>query len=186
MKLSIKTIFLSVCSTISVFTAVVYVSCKQDKCRMVNCQNGGVCNEGSCTCPSGYEGPTCSTVTRKKFTGNWMVFEKGSNSLAAQYPITITEGDEGITYVHIKNFYNYFFSSAIKAYVQGGTKLIIPPQYLQGKYFYGEGYIHSNVTYDQYAAITMKYLVQDTATLVKDDFGYEAPIDFSEPSNWNK
>ncbi len=185
MKFSIKAMFMSAAITVSAFTAVVYVSCNSDKCKTIICANGGVCNSGSCTCPSGYEGSNCETVTRKKFTGNWMVFEKGSNSLAAQYPITITEG-ESITFVNINNFYNFFFTKPIRAYVQGGDKLIIPPQYLQGKYIYGEGHIYSNVTYGQYGGITMRYLVQDTLTLVKDDYGYEAPVDFSDPSAWNK
>lgn len=183
MNSSIKAIFVSAITTLSVFSGIFYLSCNRDKCATVVCSNRGVCNGGRCTCPSGWEGPRCETETRKKFTGNWSVFEKGSASLAKQYPITIENG-ESITYVSIKNFYN-FFTKPIRAYVDG-NRLIIPNQHLQGKIIFGEGTIYSNVTYGQYGGITMRYLVQDSITQTKDDFGYESVYNFSDPSQWNK
>ncbi|MES2622501.1 MAG: hypothetical protein V4615_16740 [Bacteroidota bacterium] len=36
-------------------------SCKVDKCKDVNCQNGGICNEGKCFCASGFKGTNCQT-----------------------------------------------------------------------------------------------------------------------------
>ncbi|MBC7553484.1 MAG: hypothetical protein H7257_05855 [Taibaiella sp.] len=183
MKVTFKTILVTAITTISAFGSVAYLSCNTDRCKTILCANRGICNGGSCTCPSGYEGTNCETETRKKFTGNWSVFEKGSNSLAAQYPITIENG-ESITFVQIKNFNNYF-STPIRAYVDK-DKLIIPVQRMQGKVFYGEGIIKSNTTYGQYGGITMRYLVQDTITNIKDDYGYESAINFSDPSSWNK
>lgn len=183
MKLTTKAILISTVTTISAFCAVLSTSCNSDKCKTVVCANRGICNGGSCTCPSGYEGTNCETITRKKFTGNWSVFEKGSASLAKQYQLNIVDG-ESVTYVNILNF-NNLIRTPVRAYVDG-DKLIIPNQQIQGKVVFGEGVIHSNVTYGQYGGITMKYMVQDSATLAKDDYGYEAALDFSDPSNWNK
>ncbi len=187
MKFSIKPILISAVFTLIAFVSIIGVSCSSDKCKYISCANGGVCNGGACTCPTGYEGTNCETISRLKFTGNWNVFEKGSNSLAAQYPIHIlqAESDQLNTYVDIYNFYNNFFRSPIKAYCDG-YNLIIPVQRLQGKIVYGQGTFSSSTTYGQYGGITMRYLVQDSVTLVKDDYGYEAPVDFSEPSQWNK
>lgn len=164
-------------------SAVTYTGCNRDKCGTVVCMNRGICNNGACTCPSGYEGANCETENRKKFTGNWRVFEKGSNSLAKQYGISIVNGPS-VTDVLITNCNNYF-KAQVRGYVDG-ERLIIPVQHMEGKIVYGEGIIYSNVTYGQYGGITMRYIVQDSITMIKDDYGYEAEIDFSEPSNWNK
>ena len=187
MKSRLKAIIFSTLATVFVFIAVFNISCTQDKCKSITCSNGGVCNTGSCTCPTGYEGTNCESLSRDKFTGNWNVFEKGSASLAAQYPIHIlpASSDQLNTYVQIYNFYNHFFTGPILAYVDHET-LYIPIQHIQGKIIYGQGTIYSSTTYGQYGGITMKYLVQDSVTLIKDDYGYEAPLDFSDPSQWNK
>jgi hypothetical protein len=43
------------------------VSCLSTSCGPVNCQNGGVCsivnNQASCSCPAGYSGSQCQTIT---------------------------------------------------------------------------------------------------------------------------
>ncbi len=183
MKLSAKAIIISAITTISSFAAVVYSSCNVDRCKTIVCANNGICNKGACTCAEGYVGTNCETVNRKRFTGIWRVFEKGSTSLAKQYSVNVTEG-ESITFVNIANF-NNLFTQPVRAYVDG-DRIIIPNQRLQGKIVWGEGSLYTTTTYGQYGGITMKYIVQDSATLVKDDYGYEAAIDFSDASDWNK
>lgn len=40
-----------------------YSSCgKDDPCDLITCLNGGVCINGECDCPEGYEGPDCSNI----------------------------------------------------------------------------------------------------------------------------
>jgi hypothetical protein len=185
MKFPFKAIILSSLATISAFTAVVYTSCNRDKCKTITCANGGVCNNGACICPSGYEGTNCEKVSREKFLGNWTVFEKGSATLAAQYPVSIEPTTE-ITDVVIKNFYNYF-QTPIKASVSvTGDTLFIPNQQYEGKVLFGILSIQSNVTYGQYGSIEARYEIIDTATQKVNDFGYNAAIDNSDPSQWNK
>ncbi len=185
MKITTKAIYLSAFTALTAFFAVFNSSCNADKCKTIVCANRGICNGGSCTCPSGYEGTNCETETRKKFTGNWHVFEKGSNSLARSYDISILNSEEGITFVNIYNFYNRFDTIPVRAYADG-RRLIIPIQRIKGKILYGDGYISSTTTYNQYGGIAMRYLVQDSITNIKDDFGFESNIDYSDPSAWNK
>ncbi len=170
---------------IAVFVSLMAVSCNRDKCKTVVCAYNGVCNGGACICQAGYEGSNCETITRDKFLGDWTVFEKGSTTEAAQYPVSISASDN-ITAVIINNFNNYFTAPIppITASVLGDT-IYIPNQQIAGKVIFGKGYIYSNVTYGQYGSISMSYEVIDTATLRVDDYGYYAP-DLSNPSAWNK
>jgi hypothetical protein len=182
MNTPLKKILAPVLIVISGFFSVVYFSCNRDKCKTIVCANGGVCSQGACTCPSGYQGTNCETVSRYKFLGEWQVFEKGSISNSASYPISISASNN-ITDVSITNFFNYF-ETPIRGYVVGDT-LYIPNQQYEGKVVFGVGYIYSNNTYGQYGAISMRYEVIDTATNVPDDFGFYGP-DLSAPSAWNK
>lgn len=50
---------------------VLWTSCIKDKCGNVLCYNKGVCVDGQCTCPSGYEGAKCETGWFEKFAGEW-------------------------------------------------------------------------------------------------------------------
>lgn len=69
---------IAVCS----FVMVTYTSCQKkgtnaNVCEGVVCQNDGFCHIDSathkpyCTCPTGYEGPNCATVSVKKYLGQW-------------------------------------------------------------------------------------------------------------------
>ena len=184
MKAPFKTILISALATLSAFISITYISCNRDRCKTIVCANGGVCNGGTCVCPSGYEGTNCETVSRDKFLGAWTVLEKGTTSAAAQYGITIKKSTQ-ITDIVITNFYNYF-QTPVKGYVVGDT-LFIPNQQYEGKVLFGIGYIYTqpNVSYGQFGAISMSYEIVDTATQLVNDFGYYAP-DQSAPSAWNK
>ena len=53
---------------------IVMDGCKtEDKCASVTCQNGGTCNNGVCSCPTGYEGALCQTKTVDKLVGNYTI-----------------------------------------------------------------------------------------------------------------
>ena len=183
MRTPLKTIQVIALIACTVFATIIYSSCNRDQCKTIVCANQGVCNGGACTCPAGYEGTNCETVSRDKFLGNWSVFEKGSVTQAAQYPVSIQAGFN-ITDVVITNFYNYF-TVPVNATVNNDT-LFIPNQQYQGKVLFGVGTISSNTTYGQYGSITMEYEIVDTATQVVNDFGYNSIVDHSLPSSWNK
>jgi hypothetical protein len=57
--------------TLGLFSTVTYLACKKDRCNNVACLNGGSCDDGSCTCPTGFEGNRCQTPSRDKFIANF-------------------------------------------------------------------------------------------------------------------
>ena len=172
-------------AVVTAFT-VLGVSCNTDKCKTLICSNGAYCNMGNCICTAGYEGVSCSVPSRDKFVGDWMVFEKGSATFGAQYPISIVADSNIITSVWIYNF-NDYFKKPILGTVSGFT-LTIPNQQLEGKTIFGKGTISAveGVTYVQYGAISMSYEVIDSITGQINDYGYNSLVDNSKPSTWNK
>jgi hypothetical protein len=70
--------------------SVTYFSCTKPSgdphtCNYVYCDNGGVCSQGKCTCPTGYEGPRCATESVSKFVGIWKVKQIVIGSTKASY-----------------------------------------------------------------------------------------------------
>lgn len=185
MKATLKPILFTTVVTLSAFFAVLYTSCKQDKCKAIACAYGGVCDDGVCKCLPGYEGANCETITRSKFLGSYQVHEMGTITVDRQYAMAI-EADPDINYVQLKNIYNYFTGPTIRASVKGDT-MIIPNQQVLGKVIFGKGYIYSTNGYGSGSVITMKYEVVDSANnLIVDDFGFYANIDNSKASLWTK
>jgi hypothetical protein len=167
---------------------VVGVSCNTDKCKTIVCANGSYCQLGNCVCPVGWEGPSCETESRAKFLGNWMVYEKGSSSFSAQYPITILKDTFSTVQnnVRISNFNNYFKGTILASVVH--DTITIPNQELEGKTVFGKGYIYTSddVNYYQYGSIRMSYEIIDSATFQINDYGYDGITDGSLPSQWSK
>jgi len=114
-------------------------SCSRDKCSSVTCANGGVCNNGNCTCAVGYQGASCQTISRAAWLGNWAFFEKGSAVESQQYPMSIQAGNPNINNITFTNFLNYF-SVPVSGYVVNNN-LFIPSQQVQGSSVQGAGYI---------------------------------------------
>jgi hypothetical protein len=46
--------------------------CRQDPCATTTCVHGA-CNDGDCLCLNGYDGPTCSSISRARYLGDWTV-----------------------------------------------------------------------------------------------------------------
>jgi len=178
----IKTIFLSALSTIVAFTAVTYTSCTPDKCKSVVCAYGGVCNEGSCICQSGYEGAQCEFITRDKFLGVYQVVETGTITDISHYTVSINADPNNVTNVTITNFYNSITTS-VTGYVKGDS-LYIPQKTYNNNTLtvQGYGYIQQEgTTYAQHAQLTLYYSVVNAKGVVN-DFGTAA----GSPSIWNK
>ena len=86
--------------------ALSFSSCK-DECKDVNCANGGTCDAGVCSCPSGYEGELCETETRAKIIGDYEVNETCQTTGAATYTVEIKASSSDITKVLITPFGGY-------------------------------------------------------------------------------
>jgi len=163
------------------FAAVTYTSCSKDKCKAVVCAYGGTCNDGVCTCVSGYEGVQCEVITRDKYTGIYQVTETSTLDAALQdhYSLEIAN-DSDLTHVIIKNFYNAVVGDVHASIV--GDSITIPKQTFGDKTVKGHGHlVPESTTYSQHVQIIMHYSVTYTNGNV-DDFG----IDNGSPSIWQK
>lgn len=123
----IKNIAFSAMLAVGAFSAVTYTACNKDECKGVECSNGGTCVSGSCSCPVGYEGTTCQTLSTAKFiktwTGHWVSVADPTKTGA--YTSIISQGT-GVTTVSITNFFDYFVHP-VTATVSSNT-ITIPSQ----------------------------------------------------------
>ena len=179
MKARFQSIVLSALGVIAAFASVTYTSCEPDKCKAVVCAYNGVCKEGTCICPAGYEGYQCETVTRDRYKGVWTVFEKGTASHPAQYDVVIEYGPS-MTELSIRNFYNRFKDEIVSVNIKGDT-MYVPQQTVQGHTIQGLGYITKANYYGKNGEIIMNYTVRlpDGRT---DDFG----VNIGTSSLWNR
>lgn len=180
MKARLKTILLSAIGAISAFSLVTLTSC-EDKCKTISCAYGGVCSEGRCLCKSGYEGPQCETLMRKKFLGTWVVTETGTISDARQYSVAIEGQDGNESGIRINNFYNNKLSAPVNAFVRRDTFNVVL-QDIDKYTIVGEGWIQREKYYGDNGQIVLRYKVTNKETGEVDDFGY----DRGEASLWNK
>jgi hypothetical protein len=69
-------------------------ACIKEHCADVVCKNGGVCVNGACACPLGYEGAMCDKKWNEKFAGNWYTADSvyKDNIARYKYNVTITTG----------------------------------------------------------------------------------------------
>jgi hypothetical protein len=178
---NLKAILLgSVLAFASVTTLV--TSCTEDKCKSVVCNNGGACGAetGLCTCKSGFEGATCSTLSRAKFlnAAGYQVVEDGTNSASSTYAVTIAAAGTDSVSVNISNVWG-LFTNTVKATISGSTIAIARQQPDNDGYWVeGNGTLTGNV-------ISMKYKVTNEivpAAIVTDDFGFAT----GSASTWTK
>ena len=112
MKL-LRNILLTAVLIIIGLSATTYFACKKDKCVNVICLNLGACDNGNCTCPVGYEGLRCDTLSRDKFI---YTFNGGDEcyipSVYTQYHITFLADTSNPLQMLMKNFRNNQFDSA--------------------------------------------------------------------------
>lgn len=181
MKARLKSIILSALGVVAIFTTITVSSCNNDPCKAIVCAYGGICTEGDCICPSGYEGTHCEVVTRDKYKGVWTVFENGTVTNPAQYELTFVNG-EGATEMTISNFYNRFPLNQVNIRVKGDS-LFIPQQIVNNYTIEGWGYLdwERENFYPEHGEITVHYKVTNPEGKT-DDFGVNAGV----PSKWNR
>ncbi len=106
---SIRNVALSALLTIGAFSAITYTSCNKDECKDVVCKNGGTCVAGVCSCPTGYEGTNCETLSRDKFVGTYVGTEICSVG-TDNYSITVAANSDNLK-ITMTNIYNEGFSA---------------------------------------------------------------------------
>ena len=85
-------------------SVIFYQSCKKNLCKHVVCANNGTCDNGTCKCATGYEGESCTLLSRDKFLGSYSVAETCSSSGQSNYNITVSTLSTDVTKVLIYNF----------------------------------------------------------------------------------
>lgn len=123
---------------IVVFATCLNISCTHNSGNTIDCMNGGIYKNGTCTCAVGYQGTNCQTLSRKAFLGNWTVFEKGSVADAAQYAVGIQTAGPNINDIAIANLIPTI-DTTINGYIVNDS-LYIPYQVLQNQSIQGTGY----------------------------------------------
>lgn len=156
-----KTIFFGIPMLALFATAIVffYSSCTTDPCKDVVCLNDGVCNTGTCDCAPGYEGTDCSTVSRDKFIGNFLVNDQCSSSGTSSYNVTIAASSTDVTKALISNVWGTFANTVV-ATIDGSTMTIaLQEPDNDGFTVSGSGTINGAT-----GVITITYTVTDTST----------------------
>ena len=64
-----KHTLISALAFIGVSSTVLYTACEKDSCLTLKCRNGGVCTDGLCQCPQGFEGSECTLHASERFIG---------------------------------------------------------------------------------------------------------------------
>ncbi len=116
-------LFIASLLTILSFSLIVWASCNKGgvtpvRCEGVVCENGGYCyvdtftQKPYCTCPTGYEGPNCATVSVAKYIGTWNMQQiiKGSDTTSfindtSYYVVSLANSSTPTTFF-INNFVN--------------------------------------------------------------------------------
>ncbi len=141
-----------------VFCSTIFYSCKKDKspvkynnttlyqpCATVTCFNGGVCLDGLCNCPNGFEGSTCSTPWNAKFVGSYGATDNcytGSGTYPVQINAVYLHPDQ----IDFSNFTTICQTEKITAIIgPQKTSFNIPIQNACGNnYISGTGNISGN------------------------------------------
>ncbi len=158
----IKTIAFSALLSIGAFGAITYTACNKDECKDVVCSNGGTCVSGTCSCPAGYEGATCQTLSTAKFIKTWTApndMNVASGVKLNAYTCIITQGSSLNTLIIGTGFYDNFFQHSINATVTG-TTINVPTQSPDGASNYS---VIGSATYNSNGTLSWSYTITPPA-----------------------
>lgn len=126
-----------------------WVGCQKDPCKDINCQNGGICFEGSCLCPDGFNGPNCETSTIADFAGTYLVSET-CNAGNFAYTIEIALDTAAQQNIFISNMAD--LGSVVTAIAQGDN-FSIAPQLILNDTISGTGMLTDSILTINYVLV---------------------------------
>ncbi len=133
------------------FCSVLYFSCAKDACKTVNCQNGGTCSGGSCSCPTGWTGTFCQTSA---FAGNWSGTDACDSIHSFNFSIALDANSSDTTKFVIRNPHG--FTSYVNGVRSGATTINIATQMCDTVNFSG------TLTLKDNNSLTFTYTLTDT------------------------
>jgi hypothetical protein len=141
-----------VCCTL--FTVSVWTSCKKDLCKDTTCLNGGVCDDGKCECPEGFEGDGCEIDKRGDFRGDWAGKGCGKYNLGhVDERLTIKTADSVGFVKLVYNGYSPVFGKVADNSLSIESQPLLPSGSSGG---FGIRYIQGSMTRDR-NTITFQY-----------------------------
>lgn len=155
MKNTFRSVAFSALLALGAFSAVTYTACTKDECKDVTCANGGTCSGGNCSCPVGYEGTTCQTLSRDKFIGTYIGNETCTTG-TDNYTITIATNSD-VMKLTISNIYNNAAPVYTATATVTGANGFTFSNTQAGATFSGTGTLSGN-------QITISYTVSDALT----------------------
>ncbi len=69
--MKLKNTLVTAFAFLGITTSVLYSACVKDACADLKCQNNGTCTDGFCSCPTGYEGTECESLSVDRFVGTY-------------------------------------------------------------------------------------------------------------------
>jgi len=141
-------------------TFVFYQSCTKDPCKDVVCQHSGTCASGTCSCPVGYEGKFCDTLSRAKLLKVWTV-NQNSCVTATPFPswqVVAAAGTSDATFT-LSNFSHATCPTGtiiVNCTMTGKNTFTIDAQTVCGIQFSGTGNFTSSTQ------MTVSYTYNDT------------------------
>lgn len=140
--------------TISLLSLLIVSSCKDEPCDDVVCQNNGICIEGVCDCPPGFEGEFCEEFSRQKILGNFDVTSNCVGDSAETNTWAIGASASAFNEVLINNFHKPALN--IVATITNPETLEISEQFIGGAVSYT---IAGSGTIDGDGQLSIQYTV---------------------------
>lgn len=133
----LKVVFSTVAFFILVATGVVFNACTKDPCAKMTCNNNGVCRDGRCKCPVGFEGPYCDIKTYEKFIGTYQGTYRCDGSVPLEKMIIIAPGDQPYTV----SLYNVLLQNDALNAILDADKITIEEQTINNIVYSGNGFV---------------------------------------------
>jgi hypothetical protein len=133
----VKLFISTVCVFLILATGVVFNACTKDPCKDISCKNNGVCRDGRCKCPSGFEGPFCQEKTYEKFIGTWQGTYRCNGEVPMDRTVIIAPGEKP----NEISMYNVFTQNNSIIATLDGDKITIPEQTTGNVVYKGSGYV---------------------------------------------
>jgi hypothetical protein len=110
-----------------------------EPCKNVVCYNGGVCSDGRCNCPTGFEGTDCNTTWNNRYTGTYDAIDQCSsgNNYTVQIAPEVGKAD-GIVIKNISKFCTDV-NLSVTIGPDKTTLKILPQLYCSNYYISGRG-----------------------------------------------